>query len=262
VTAGQLAHLRRRPAGAAVISDFDGTLSPIVEDPDAAAPAPGALDLLHRLAGRYRTVAVVSGRPASFLAERLELASRRSGLLAVGLYGLEEVDAGGTVRTFAGAEAWRAAVERAAADADAALPPDVHVERKGLSVTLHWRRAPEHAAAAAELAERLAGELGLELRHGRMSAELSPPLRVDKGTVVERLCAGAGAALYAGDDLGDLPALAALGRLRAGGAVETLGVAVRSAEAPAELLAAADLVVDGVEGVLALLAELEEPGRD
>jgi trehalose 6-phosphate phosphatase len=253
--AALLAPFRRDPGSAAVVSDFDGTLSPIVAAADAARPAPGAVELLHRLAARYRRVAVVSGRPAAFLAEQLELAGHRPGLLAVGLYGLEEVDAGGTVRTLPAAETWRPVVAEAAGRAEAALPRGVVVERKGLSVTLHWRPAPAHAAAAIACAERLAGELGLELRAGRMSAELSPPLRVDKGTTVERLCAGAAAALYVGDDLGDLPALAALCRLRDAG-VTTLRVAVASDEAPAELLAAADLVVDGVTGALALLAAL------
>lgn len=258
-TAALLEPFRRDPAGAAIVTDFDGTLAPIVDDPEGARAAPGVVGLLHRLAARYRVVAVLSGRPASFLAERLDLAGHPPGLRAVGLYGFEEAGADGAVRAMAEAERWRAPVEAAAGRAEAELP-DVYVERKGLSTTLHWRRAPARAGAARALAERLALELGLEVRHGRMAAELVPPLPVDKGATVERLAAGATAALYAGDDLGDVPALLALRRMRGGAGVSTLAVAVRSGEAPAELLAAADVVVDGVAGVVALLRGLDVGG--
>jgi trehalose 6-phosphate phosphatase len=83
--------------------------------------------------------------------------------------------------------------------------------------------------------------------------ELRPQVHSDKGDAVRRVVAssGAQAVLVAGDDLGDLPAFAVAGELGGG-----LRVAVRSAEAPAELLDAADLVVDGPEGVRDLLERL------
>ena len=56
--------LTERPERAALFCDFDGTLAPIVADPADARPLPGATDVLGVLAGRYRLVAVVSGRPA------------------------------------------------------------------------------------------------------------------------------------------------------------------------------------------------------
>jgi trehalose 6-phosphate phosphatase len=187
----------------------------------------------------------------------LELAAHAPGLLALGLYGLEEAAPDGTVRSVAEADRWRPAVRAAAERAESDLP-GLFVERKGLSTTLHWRQTPEAEAAARAEAERLAAELGLDVRYGRMSAELVPPLPVDKGGTVARLCAGATAALFVGDDVGDVPALLALGRLRAAGALETLAVAVQSEETPAELVAAADLVVDGVAGAVALLTELDD----
>jgi hypothetical protein len=63
-----LAPLRGDPATAGIFSDFDGTLSPIVADPELAEPLPGIAPLLEELARRYRVVAVVSGRPIDFLA--------------------------------------------------------------------------------------------------------------------------------------------------------------------------------------------------
>jgi trehalose 6-phosphate phosphatase len=91
-----------------------------------------------------------------------------------------------------------------------------------------------------------------------MSRELVPPVDTDKGVVVTALAAGLEAVCFMGDDVGDLPAFAALRRLRAKG-VDTLAVAVRGPEAPTALLAEADLVVDGPTGALGFLRELDVP---
>jgi trehalose 6-phosphate phosphatase len=73
--------------------------------------------------------------------------------------------------------------------------------------------------------------------------------------VLEEAAEGLGAACFFGDDRGDLAAFDALDRLAARG-VATVQVAVRSGEAPDELLERADLVVDGPEGVLDVLRVL------
>lgn len=252
--------LRSRPHQAGVLTDFDGTLAPIVDDPTTARPLPAAVDALHRLAGIYRRVAVISGRPAAFLAEHLELAGRSTtgageGLLAVGLYGLETAE-GGQVTTDPRAEGWRGVVDEVAARADGAAPGAVLVERKVLSVTLHFRTAPAHGDWAGRYAAEEASRTGLVVHPGRMSVELRPPLPVDKGTVVEGLAGGLGAACFLGDDRGDLPAFAVLDRLAAERGMATVKVGVRSEEAPDELLDAADLVVDGPEGALEVLSRL------
>jgi len=241
----QLADLRRRCREAAVVCDFDGTLAPIVDDPAMARPLPGALIVLRALVERFLLVAVVSGRPAAFLATHLPV----PGLTRVGSYGLEQVTEEG-VTEVAGAAAWRAAVAEAVARAGDGPPPGVIVEDKGLSVTLHHRRAPAAAGWVRAFADAAAARGGLVVHDARMSIELRPPIAVDKGTVVSGLLAGAAATAVCvcGDDGGDLPAFAA---------VATLPVAVRvaawSAEAPPELLAAADLVVRGPDGVLEVL---------
>ncbi|HET7722531.1 MAG TPA: trehalose-phosphatase, partial [Acidimicrobiales bacterium] len=90
-----LAPFRDDPDRTGVFTDFDGTLAPIVEDPAAARPLPGVVDALAALAGRYGRVGVISGRPASFLAEHLG----GRGVFLSGLYGLEFVEEGsGEVR--------------------------------------------------------------------------------------------------------------------------------------------------------------------
>ena len=256
----RLAPLADDPAHSVVIVDFDGTLAPIVPDPPAAAALPGAAPVLTRLAQRVGTVAVVSGRPVAFLRDALPV----DGLVLCGQYGVERFD-GHTVATLPQAQAWVDAVRAAAGDADAELP-GLLVERKGaLAVALHWRRRPELEVAAQTLGRRLAVTYGLRVEPARQALELRPPLDVDKGTATAALADGASAALVIGDDQGDVAAFSAAGRLveqgRLGHAVR---VAVRSPEAPAELLAQADLHVDGPEGALRLLKELAdrlEPDR-
>ena len=63
--------LRSHPDRTAILTDFDGTLSPIVEDWTAAAPLPGARSLLEDLASRYAVVGVISGRPVNYLVGHL-----------------------------------------------------------------------------------------------------------------------------------------------------------------------------------------------
>ena len=87
--------LLAQPQRSALFLDFDGTLSPIVEDPVGARPLPAVPDLLTRLARRLGLVAVISGRPATFLSE--VLAAPR-GVRLVGLYGLELALPGGVRR--------------------------------------------------------------------------------------------------------------------------------------------------------------------
>ena len=245
--------LRDQPARAAVITDFDGTLSPIVADPPEARALPGAVDVLHAIAERYGTVAVVSGRPAVFLVDRLQLAACPR-LVAYGLYGLEWTD-GDVIVEHPDVGSWRAVVGETADAAEDQAPLGVWVERKGLSVTLHTRNAPEEMEWARSWSEARAAVSGLAVHPGRMSYELRPAVPVDKGTVVTDLVRNAGAACFLGDDRGDLAAFDALDRLSAKGGA-ALRVGVRSEEAPAELLERADVLVDGPPGVVEFLRAL------
>jgi trehalose 6-phosphate phosphatase len=242
-----------------IFLDFDGTLAPIVAVPDEARPWPGVASTLGRLALRYRRVAVISGRPLAYLAEHL---AEGAGVVElVGLYGLErQPGRGSPVIAGIAARRWQGTVDAVAAAAQAAAPPGLRVEPKGLAVTLHFRQAPELEGWTANFAAGQAAASGLIAHAGKQSWELRPPGPTDKGTVVEELASGLRAVCFVGDDLGDLPAFTALARLRVAG-VDTLSVAVGGAETPAEVLAAGEVVVAGPAGVLALLEALADlPG--
>jgi trehalose 6-phosphate phosphatase len=241
--------LRADPRQAAVLVDFDGTLSPIVDDPEAARPLEGSPEALGALHAVYGCVAVVSGRPLAFLEAHLPPELELSGL-----YGLER-RRGGVREEHPVAAGWRPVVDEAVARARRELPSEVEVEHKGLSMTLHVRRHPEAAEQARSWADLAAGPLGLHLRPAKMSVELHPPVQVDKGTVVDELVGDLTMACYIGDDAGDLPALDALDRLEARGGTAVRAV-VSSPEVDPGMLARADVVVPGPLGVRELLESL------
>jgi trehalose 6-phosphate phosphatase len=256
-----LAAVLAEPARALVAVDFDGTLARIVERPDDARPAAGAVDALRVLADRIGTCAVVTGRGAAAAVELAGLASVPR-LHVLGHYGLERwYD--GTLDSPDAHDAVAAARDRLA-DLLADAPTGVHVEDKHHSLVVHTRPAadpPGSLAALTPALERLAAELGLEVVPGRMVLELRPP-GVDKGSAVRDLAEARDArvVVYLGDDLGDLPAFGAVEELRAHGVP---GLAVASVDpalddSPAQLAARADLVLAGPEAVVAFLLALAE----
>jgi len=258
------------PLRTGLCCDFDGTIAPIVPDPDTSRPLPGALGALHDLSRELAVVAAISGRSATFLANRLELAAHPSPLRAIGLHGLEEWRPDGTVEVRPGVSAWRPAIEAARNELRKAVPDGVKVEDKGYGVTVHWRSVgasgPELesiAARATAVVLRVGAEVGLVPRSGKASVELALPLGIDKGTVVTELCGGLEVAAFLGDDSGDVLAFLALDRLRDGSGLRSLKIAVDSTEAPRELIEEADLVLDGpgaAAGFLEALATRLRPG--
>ncbi len=244
----------------ALLTDFDGTLSPIVDVPSAARPLDGVPEVLARLARRFASVTVVSGRPVRFLWSHLGAvaADRVAPVRLVGLYGMESAGTDGAIVLDATAAAWLPTVVEVAERLRIDAPDGVLVEVTGPSATVHFRRAPTAADWVAERTAAEAAVSGLVAHPGRLSVELRPALEVDKGVVVRRAAEGCRAAAFFGDDIGDLPAFVELARLRAESTTDTVGVAVVDEETAPEVAASADLSVDGPAGALAVLAWLAE----
>jgi trehalose 6-phosphate phosphatase len=244
--------LAARPQEAAVLLDFDGSISEIVDDPDAARVLPAARAALATLAGRVTRVGIVSGRPVEVLAQAIDLPQ----VTLVGQYGLERL-VDGQVVVDPRVEPYLPAIDAAADDAERALP-GLFVERKaGIAVTVHWRTAPDHEAEAIAAVDRIASRHGLAVYATRMAREIRPPVAVDKGNAVETLLDDVAAACFAGDDRGDVPAFVALERAVADHRLDhAVRIGVASSESPPELLAHADVVVDGPAGLVTLLEDL------
>ncbi|CAL9309582.1 trehalose-phosphatase [Streptomyces sp. SudanB52_2052] len=248
------------PGKALIGLDFDGTLAPIVADPERARAHPEAVPALAALAPKVAAVAVVTGRPAEVAVRNGAFADvpGLEHLVVLGHYGAERWDARSGEIT---APAPHPGVEAVRAELPGLLEGSgTWVEDKGRAVAVHTRRAPDPQAAFEALRSPLtdlATRHGLIVEPGRMVLELRPP-GMDKGVALSDFAReiGAGSVLYAGDDLGDLPAYAAVDALRSDG---TPGLLVCSgSDEVTELRERADLVVDGPEGVVALLAALAE----
>jgi trehalose 6-phosphate phosphatase len=254
VTSAGLAAVSADPARAAILLDFDGTLAPIVSRPEDAGIVDGGPEVLGSLLERYLAVAIISGRPGDVLRELVGV----DGIRYEGLYGLGPT-AGGNVDDEFGDDVQ--AVTAAVAGA--------WVERKGVTLAVHYRHAPDPPAAREELASPLADialRRGYDLLEGKMVFELAPAGESRKGGAVTRIVreTGARAALYAGDDLPDLEAFAALDALGQEG-ISTVKIAVGGAETPTALTDAADVVVAAprelVELLRTLLPRPPAPGR-
>lgn len=249
--------LAARPRESAVLVDFDGSISAIVDDPAAARALPAAREALADLVGVVATVAVVSGRPVDVLTRAIDL----PGVTYVGLYGLERVVDGVAVSD-PRAEPYLPAVAAAAGELERELPGLIVERKSGLAVTVHWRTAPGREDDALAAVEQVAARHGLDVLPTRKARELRPPVAADKGTAVESLLDGITGACFAGDDYGDVAAFEALERLAAGGGLDdAVRIVVRSNETPPDLLALADVVVDGPTGLVSLLEDLAAAAR-
>jgi trehalose 6-phosphate phosphatase len=252
--------LRSDPARAAVLLDIDGTLAPIVRHAADAHVPEATRSLLIEIAKRYRVVGCVSGRRAATARQIVSIGT----IAYVGNHGGELLRPGST-RAEVDPElaAWTERVRRFAARAYTAEHQRLRVrsEDKDAIAAFHWRGAPDEAAAAAAVQEiaRRALEEGLEVHWGRKVLEVRPPVELDKGLGIATLLHGQDvtAALYVGDDTTDLDAFRGLRTLVREGILTTaICVAVSSDEAPPELAAEADLLLDGTGGVRGLLQAL------
>ena len=242
---------------AGVFIDFDGTLSHIVDVPSGARPAEGAREALGVLAEHFALVAIVSGRSArellDWLGPELEI---------WGVHGAESA-VGGEVALAPEVRPYISVLERVRAEAEFALRDPVFegclVEDKTVAIALHHRMAvsPDAGRRLRALADALAESNGLVRTDARMAFELRPPVDVSKRSVVLRRARelDLSAAAFLGDDVVDLAAFDALDELQEEGR-SVLRVAVRSHEAPEELLERADLVLEGVEEAVAWLSDL------
>jgi trehalose 6-phosphate phosphatase len=254
--------LRAEPARTAILTDFDGTLAPIVEHTEDASLPDGARELLVRLTERYALVGAVSGRRTADVRALIGLDT----IAYAGNHGLELMMPGDREvspdPSLAGREGDAAAFV-ATVEAGRLDEAGLRIEDKGPIQAIHWRGVADEAAAeaAARVIAVDAGRAGLEPRWGRKVLELRPVGGGGKDAAVASLLASDGLdrVVYAGDDRTDVDAFRRLGELReAGELVAAIRVGVLSAEGPPEIAEEADVTVDDPAGWLEILAWLAE----
>ena len=253
-------------AGAVVGLDFDGTLSPVVDDPEAARLHPGAPGALLELAEVVRAVAVITGRPARQLIAMGDLDAlgdamldRGAELFVFGQYGNERWSATEqrirSPRPPAGLATFERELPSVRRQAGAA---DAYIEEKGLAVAVHTRRMDDPAGAFDRLlapVTALAERHHLTVEPGRNVIEVRSG-EMHKGQALRTFVAEqhATGVIFGGDDLGDIEAFKAVREMRSDG-LPGLVVCSASHEQP-DLVDLADVVVDGPAGVVDLLGGL------
>ncbi len=236
------AALAAEPSG--LLTDFDGTLSPIISDPMRSQLVDGAAGALERLARRLAVVAVVTGR-APLDARRM---TGVPGILIAGNHGTEWLEPGSDEPA---SSAEIAAARAGVAEVLRRVPalPGVTVEDKGSTASVHFRNAPDPDAALPAILAAL-GDVepqGLRIGHGRQIVELRPLAVGDKGTathaIVERF--GLRGVVVMGDDVTDLDMFAAIDEGRRAGRLNgvIVGVGGSDHEVPREVVEASDAML-------------------
>lgn len=244
---------------AGLVTDIDGTISPIVARPEEAQVLPRARQALERLRYRLALVAVVSGRTVAEARRMVDV----DGLTYVGNHGLEILSQRGP-ELVPEARPW---VPRLAAVVEQIrreyTRPGVLIENKGATASLHYRltAAPERTRRELlEILARCAITSGLRVEEGRMVINLLPPLTVTKGSAVTWLVREhhLDRLVYLGDDVTDAHAFRALAVLRQNPDVRTLGIGVLAPETPQSVRQLADTCVQSVEDAADLLCRALE----
>ncbi|NDJ62574.1 MAG: trehalose-phosphatase [Chloroflexi bacterium] len=241
---------------AGLVTDMDGTISHVVSSPDQAEVTPISRTLLGRLQKSLTLVAVVSGRAADDLHQRVGLED----LVYVGNHGLEQWINGELVVTPEASSA-RQGLEAVMESIRPRLLPGMLLEDKRVTLSIHYRQAENPDAAGAEFAPILREAVeaqNLKLFAGKRVFEVRPQLEIDKGSAFRRLVTDyqLEAAIYMGDDTTDADALRMAQTLRAEGICQAFGVGVTSEETPDTVQESADVMVQGVSGVESLLASI------
>lgn len=246
-------------SGVAVLTDIDGTISPIVPVPSEAAVLPECRRALQRLREAGELVVCLSGRAAPDAA-RLVGVPRA---VYIGNHGLEELVESHVVLAPAAAHL-APALDQAAAEIGRWVDlPGVLLEPKGVSLSLHYRMAADPETARKRLravVDTAVAGLPLRVREGRMVIEVLPDIAVNKGTALRDLLQGTApaAAIYFGDDLTDLDAMMALRQWGHVAGRPAVTVGVLSAESPDELARLADYAAGSPAEVGAVLTWLAE----
>ena len=254
----EVAHILQSPRlGVAV--DFDGTISEIVPDPDAAVVWPQSAAALSSLAGRLPLVSVVTGRAIDDVKRRVGLEN----VAYVGNHGAqylvgdcyEEIPRSGE-----GRGALVAVLSHLRNIADG---PGVIFEDKGISASVHFRAAPDREAARGALEAGLdsAPDVArLEVFWGKMILELRAPTGLNKGYAIRKLVRewDLDAAVFVGDDTTDGDAFSAMKEMaQEERPFRGLGVVVLGEDTADALTASADYALNGVREVATFLRRLD-----
>ncbi len=240
----------------ALITDVDGTISRIVDDPKEAMVSESCRHSLKQLAQQLSVIGAISGRRAEDAREKVGV----DGVLYMGNHGLERWSSVGTMY-WGGMQVYTQIVPEVLASIKEKLDIDGLIfEDKGVSASVHYRQTDDKELARRKIMEALSGieEKGFVIKEGRMVVEIRPDTPVNKGLAVMSVLEeyDVTAAIYLGDDVTDIDGFNGLRRWAMERKCFCAAIAVLSPEAPEDLKQKADYYVNSVDDVEDFLAWL------
>src|SRR5438128_10110846 len=237
---------RIQPGEVILVTDFDGTLAEVVQDPAAARARPEALEALEQLVRLLADVIVLSSRTPAQLENLVPI----SGVRLIG-------DSGLVIPRHAQKEA----LDRFNADASRLLEriPGAWLEVKPASTAIHFRNTNMNGEEMLALLRPLLDGARLSAALGRKVVEVHAP-KAGKGSAMAALMPAedpAGVVCF-GDDENDRSLFEYVSAVD----LPHMAVGVWSPEAPADLFERCDLVVPGPVGATAVLQEIVEWARN
>jgi len=237
--------IRRKPFG--LITDMDGTISPIPRDFLETPIPPPTIPQLTELASRLDLLAVISGRKAGALREIINI----PGVEYIGHYGMEWWE-NGQAMLHSDVTASLADMRAVAAELDALRAIDgVIIQDKWATISVHYNTVQRPDATKQQIMDLLQKSphiKNLRLMDEKTNIGIVPRLGIDKGTAVTRLIKQRHlkSAIYLGDDIGDLPAFRAVRIAREKQDFMGLAVLVTGGATSQSLLHEVDFTLDGV----------------
>jgi trehalose 6-phosphate phosphatase len=252
-----LCPLRAALPSALVALDFDGTLAPLAPHPDDARPLAAAHDVLCGIRATGAALAVVTGRSVASLL-RVTSFGEVPGIVIYGTHGAERWENGQLRAPTPPPGLGGLRLSLPALVTSVTRDSAIWIEEKELSLVIHTRLTAEPDrfldALRAPVAEAAAAA-GLEVRLGREVLEICLP-GTDKGTALRELIGDETAAvLYAGDDVGDLPALREVRAWSARSGRPALSIAI-SPSRTGPLAELTDVAVPDPDGLILLLRQV------
>lgn len=257
-TTSTLLHLLTEQKRIGIITDFDGTLSPIVNDPAAATIMPEIQGHLRRLLPSLELLAVVSGRAVADVRRMVGI----DRAVFIGNHGLERWERG-QLTVPPEVAAYRPQLEAVLHGMMSHITDGVHIEDKTVTASVHYRLSPnpdQTAATLRPILETLTADNGLNLHSGKMVFEIRPPTQLNKGTAFRDLVTQykLDGALFLGDDVTDVDAMRMAQTMRTARQCYALAVGVLHEDTPAEVRDYAHITANGVEDVAQLLGWLAD----
>jgi trehalose 6-phosphate phosphatase len=250
----------RAPISSVLVAlDFDGTLAPISPHPDDARPLAGVHQVLCDVRATGAALAVISGRSVASLL-RISSLSAVPGIVIYGTHGVERWE-NGHLRAPVPPPGL-AGLRLRLPGLVASLTHDsaIWIEEKDLSLVIHTRLTAEpdrHLEILRAPVAEAATAAGLEMRPGKEVLEICIP-GYDKGTAIRELIGDETAAVfYAGDDVGDVPALEEVNAWSGRSGRPKLAVAI-SPSGRGPLAELTDVTVPDPQGLLSLLGQIAD----